>query len=152
MNNVLIIIPAYNEAENIERVVDNLTGNYPQYDYVIINDGSSDNTRKICARRGYNMMDLPVNVGLSGAIKSGMRYANYYGYDYVVQLDGDGQHDPGFLKEMLRALCEENADMVIGSRFIEKKGYQSSFPRRCGIRYFSWLIRIYIKFSTYASY
>ena len=58
MNNVLIIIPAYNEAENIERVVDNLTGNYPQYDYVIINDGSSDNTRKICARRGYNMMDL----------------------------------------------------------------------------------------------
>ena len=73
MNQLLIMIPAYNEAQNIERVVDELIGKYPQYDYVIINDGSSDDTRKICARRGYNMMDLPVNVGVSGAIKSGMR-------------------------------------------------------------------------------
>ena len=101
MNQVLIMIPAYNEAQNIERVVDNLIDNYPQYDYVIINDGSSDDTRKICARRGYNMMDLPVNVGLSGAIKSGMRYANYYGYDYVVQLDGDGQHEPRYIADMV---------------------------------------------------
>ena len=100
MNQILIMIPAYNEAMNIERVVDNLIEHYPQYDYVIINDGSSDDTRKICARRGYNMMDLPVNVGLSGAIKSGMRYANYYGYDYVVQIDGDGQHEPGYIADM----------------------------------------------------
>lgn len=121
MNNVLIIIPAYNEAENIERVVDNLTGNYPQYDYVIINDGSSDNTRKICARRGYNMMDLPVNVGLSGAIKSGMRYANYYGYDYVVQLDGDGQHDPKYIEAMLAEMADSGCDIVIGSRFKTKR-------------------------------
>ena len=85
---------SYNEAGCIEKVVDNLERNYPQYDYVVINDGSTDDTRKICARRGYNFMDLPVNTGLSGAIKSGMRYANYYGYDYVLQLDGDGQHDP----------------------------------------------------------
>ena len=97
---ILIMIPAYNEAENIERVVDNLIENYPQYDYVIINDGSTDDTRKISARRGYNLLDLPVNVGLSGAIKSGMRYANYYGYDYVIQLDGDGQHDPMYIKDL----------------------------------------------------
>ena len=84
---VLIIIPAYNEAESIERVVDNLIENYPQYDYIVINDGSTDATRKVCVRRGYNILDLPVNVGLSGAIKSGMRYANYYGYDYVVQIE-----------------------------------------------------------------
>ena len=75
------MIPAYNEAENIERVVDNLIRNYPQYDYVIINDGSTDDTRKVCARRKYNMLDLPVNTGLAGAIKSGMRYANYHGYN-----------------------------------------------------------------------
>ena len=114
---ILIIIPAYNEAENIERVVDNLIENYPQYDYVIINDGSTDDTRKICARRGYNLLDLPINVGLSGAIKSGMRYANYYGYDYVLQLDGDGQHDPMYIKDLQTCMEQTGADIVIGSRF-----------------------------------
>ena len=114
---ILIIIPAYNEAENIERVVDNLIENYPQYDYVIINDGSTDDTRKICARRGDNLLDLPINVGLSGAIKSGMRYANYYGYDYVLQLDGDGQHDPMYIKNLQTCMEQTGADIVIGSRF-----------------------------------
>ena len=114
---ILIIIPAYNEAENIERVVDNLIENYPQYDYVIINDGSTDDTRKICARRGYNLLDLPINVGLSGAIKSGMRYANYYRYDYVLQLDGDGQHDPMYIKDLQACMEQTGADIVIGSRF-----------------------------------
>ena len=114
---ILIIIPAYNEAENIKRVVDNLIENYPQYDYVIINDGSTDDTRKICARRGYNLLDLPINVGLSGAIKSGMRYANYYGYDYVLQLDGDGQHDPMYIKDLQTCMEQTGADIVIGSRF-----------------------------------
>ena len=118
---LLIMIPAYNEAENIERVVNNLTVSFPQYDYVIINDGSSDDTRKICARNGYNMLDLPVNTGLSGAIKSGMRYANYYGYDYVVQLDGDGQHDPVYIADMLREMEETGCDIVIGSRFKNKR-------------------------------
>ena len=115
------MIPAYNEADNIERVIDNLTENYPQYDYVIINDGSSDDTRKICARNNYNMMDLPLNVGLSGAIKSGMRYANYYSYDYVLQLDGDGQHDPVYIADMLREMEETGCDIVIGSRFKDRR-------------------------------
>lgn len=114
---LLIIIPAYNEDESIERVVDNLIKNYPQYDYVIINDGSTDDTRKICSRRGFNFMDLPVNTGLSGAIKSGMRYANYYGYDYVLQLDGDGQHDPRYIKCMIEEMNKTGCDIVIGSRF-----------------------------------
>ena len=123
---ILIMIPAYNEAENIERVVDNLIENYPQYDYVIINDGSTDDTRKISARRGYNLLDLPVNVGLSGAIKSGMRYANYYGYDYVIQLDGDGQHDPMYIKDLQECMEQTGADIVIGSRFkTEKKPFNS---------------------------
>ena len=114
---VLIIIPAYNEAGCIEKVIDNLTENYPQYDYVIINDGSTDDTRKICARRKFNFLDLPVNTGLSGAIKSGMRYANYYGYDYVLQLDGDGQHDPKYIEAMMEEMRRTSCDIVIGSRF-----------------------------------
>lgn len=118
---VLIIIPAYNEAECIETVVDNLIENYPQYDYVIINDGSTDDTRKVCTRRKFNFMDLPVNTGLSGAIKSGMRYANYYGYDHVLQLDGDGQHDPAFIEDMIKEMENTDCDIVIGSRFKTKK-------------------------------
>lgn len=114
---ILVVIPAYNEAGCIERVVDNLIENYPQYDYIIINDGSVDETRKICSRRGFNFMDLPINIGLSGAIKSGMRYANYHGYDYVLQLDGDGQHDPRYIEAMIRKMKETNCDIVIGSRF-----------------------------------
>ncbi|MCD7819570.1 MAG: glycosyltransferase family 2 protein [Lachnospiraceae bacterium] len=117
----LILIPAYNEAENIERVVDNIIENYPQYDYVIINDGSTDTTRKVCVHHSYNMLDLPVNVGLSGAIKSGMRYANYHGYDYVIQIDGDGQHDPVYIEDMLSKMRETDCDIVVGSRFRDKK-------------------------------
>lgn len=115
--NPLIIIPAYNEENNIVGVVEEITEKYPQYDYVVINDGSTDATRKVCVNNGINLLDLPVNLGLSGAIRSGMRYANYYGYEYVVQLDGDGQHCPEYIADMLSCMERTGADIVIGSRF-----------------------------------
>lgn len=121
VKNPLLIIPAYNEALNIEKVVDNIIENFPEYDYIVINDGSTDDTRKVCARRGYNYLDLPVNVGLGGAIRSGMKYANYYGYDYVVQIDGDGQHQPQYIEYMMEKMEESGADIVIGSRFKSQK-------------------------------
>lgn len=138
--NLLIIIPAYNEAENIERVVNNLIENYPQYDYVVVNDGSSDDTRKICAKKGYNFLDLPINVGLAGAIRAGIRYANYHGYDYAVQIDGDGQHDPKYIKDMLEKMRSAQADIVIGSRFKEKKKPHSM--RMLGSRIISGVIKL----------
>ena len=113
----LIIIPAYNEENNIVGVVEEITEKYPQYDYVVVNDGSTDATRKVCVNNGINLLDLPVNLGLSGAIRSGMRYANYYGYEYVVQLDGDGQHCPEYIADMLSCMERTGADIVIGSRF-----------------------------------
>lgn len=118
---VLIIIPAYNEAENIVRVVDEIRTNYPQYDYVIVNDGSTDATRKVCKLKQYNLLDLPVNLGLSGAVKAGMKYANFYGYDYAVQIDGDGQHRPEYISDLIQKMQETNADIVIGSRFKSKR-------------------------------
>ncbi|SFH53713.1 Glycosyltransferase involved in cell wall bisynthesis [Lachnospiraceae bacterium NLAE-zl-G231] len=121
MNKILVIIPAYNEAMNIEKVVNNLKENFPEYDYVIINDGSTDDTRKICIQNRYNMLDLPINLGLGGAIRSGMKYANYYGYDYVVQLDGDGQHQPQFIADMMEQMEKCKADIIIGSRFKNRK-------------------------------
>lgn len=138
--NLLIIIPAYNEAENIERVINNLIENYPQYDYVVVNDGSSDDTRKICAKKGYNFLDLPINVGLAGAIRAGIRYANYHGYDYAVQIDGDGQHDPKYIKDMLEKMRSAQADIIIGSRFKEKKKPHSM--RMLGSRIISGAIKL----------
>lgn len=95
MNQVLVIIPAYNEEKNIVRVVDNLIQNYPQYDYVVINDGSKDRTAAICREHGYHLIDLPVNLGLAGAFQTGLKYADRMGYAYAIQFDADGQHRPG---------------------------------------------------------
>lgn len=116
----LIIIPAYNEQDNIERVVNNLIDNYPQYDYVIINDGSKDNTESICEARGYNFISHPVNLGLAAAFQTGMKYALKNNYDAAIQFDGDGQHNPEYIMPMLEKL-QEGCNIVIGSRFVENK-------------------------------
>ncbi len=120
MSDVLIIIPAYNEEANIERVVDHLVQNFPQYDYVIVNDGSRDRTGEICRRRGYNFLDLPVNLGLAGAFQAGIRYAYKKDYECAIQLDGDGQHRPDFIGDMKKKM-DDGYDIVIGSRFINEK-------------------------------
>lgn len=118
---VLIIIPAYNEAENIVRVVDNLRQNYSQYDYVVINDGSKDDTAKLCREHGYNLVDLPINLGLAGAFQTGMKYALYHDYDYAIQYDGDGQHNPEYIQGMVELAEKDHVDVVIGSRFADEK-------------------------------
>lgn len=117
----LIIIPAYNEEKNIIQVIEDIRINYAQYDYVVINDGSKDKTAEICRRNSYNLLDLPVNLGLAGAFQAGIRYAYCNGYDAAVQLDGDGQHDPRYIEGMISQCVETNSDIVIGSRFKEKK-------------------------------
>lgn len=115
------MIPAYNEELNIERVVNNLIENYPQYDYVVINDGSKDDTAKICREKGFHLIDLPINLGLSGAVQAGMRYAWQNGYDAAIQIDGDGQHRPEFIEKLAEELDKDNAQIVIGSRFVTQK-------------------------------
>lgn len=119
MKKILIIIPAYNEAENIENVVNNIVENYQQYDYIVVNDGSKDETATICKKNGYNMLDLPINLGLAGGVQAGFKYAYEHNYDAAIQFDGDGQHQPQYIKGMLDEL--ESADIVIGSRFVDRK-------------------------------
>jgi len=138
----LIIIPAYNESECIERTIENIQKNAEDFDYIIINDCSTDNTREICEKRGFHIINLPINLGIGGAVQTGYLYGVRYGYDMAVQVDGDGQHDAAFLQKMADCLEETGADMVIGSRFIEKQGFQSTGARRIGIRFFTWLIRL----------
>ena len=140
----LIIIPAYNEESNIEKTVWAIEKNAKDFDYVIINDCSTDSTKSICEKNGFNVINLPINLGIGGAVQTGYRYAYENGYDVAVQVDGDGQHDPEFLNMMAEYLVEHKLDMVIGSRFIEKKGFQSSTLRRVGIRFFTALIKLLV--------
>ena len=116
MSDLLIIIPAYNEEGSIQNVVQNIIRNYPQYDYVIINDGSRDKTSQICHENQYNIVDLPVNLGLAGAF----RYAYIHGYKKAVQFDADGQHLPEFI-QVLEKKLDSGFDLVIGSRFVTEK-------------------------------
>jgi len=137
----LIIIPAFNESANILATVERIRAEAPDFDFIVVNDCSTDETRKILVENGIPFLDLPVNLGIGGAVQTGYMYGVAHGYDMAVQVDGDGQHDPAFLERMAEQLERSGADMVIGSRFIEKEGFQSSAARRMGIRWFSWLIR-----------
>lgn len=138
----LVIIPAYNEAQSIVSTVQDIEKNAPDFDYIIINDRSTDNTYNICKMNHFNVVDLPLNLGIGGAVQTGYLYAYDNGYDIAVQFDGDGQHDAKYLNEMEKYLTQNQCNMVIGSRFIEKEGFQSSSARRIGIKYFSFLIKI----------
>lgn len=139
---VLIIIPAYNESENIEKVVDNLIQKYPQYDYLIVNDCSTDNTEEIIKKRGYNYVSLPANLGIGGGVQTGYLYAVQNGYDIAIQMDGDGQHDPAYIEKLIAPIIAGEADITIGSRFIDKTGFQTSFMRRLGINIIRLVIRM----------
>lgn len=116
---VLIIIPAYNEAQNIEKTVKDVMEN-TNYDYVIINDCSKDNTKEVCEKNNFNIVSLPINYGLTSGIQLGMKYAKKYGYDIAIQFDGDGQHQAKYLKELVNQIENEECNIAIGSRFVTK--------------------------------
>ncbi|WP_114299010.1 glycosyltransferase family 2 protein [Anaerobacterium chartisolvens] len=138
---VLIIIPAYNEEKSLPGLLKGISQNCPQYDVLVVNDCSSDNTSAVCRACGVKVVDLPVNLGIGGAVQAGYRYALYNGYDAAVQVDGDGQHNPEYIGELVSQL-EKGSNLCIGSRFIEKEGFQSTFSRRVGIKYFCTLIKL----------
>lgn len=138
---ILIIIPAFNEAECIEDTVSNVIA--AGYDYVVVNDGSTDNTLRVCKDNGINVLDLKNNLGIGGAVQAGHKYAKAYGYDIDIQFDGDGQHDISYVPAVVREIMD-GADLAIGSRFLAKKkdGFQSTFMRRVGIVWLSSLIKM----------
>ena len=137
MKKIVLIIPAYNEAGNIEKVISGLKG---EYDYIIANDGSIDDTVKICRERNYNILDIPINLGLAGAFQTALQYAYEKGYDYAIQFDGDGQHRSEYINGMMKFAEEEKYNIVIGSRFIAEK--KPLNPRMIGSRLISALIKI----------
>lgn len=139
---VLIIIPAYNEAVNLPGLVRELRTLYPAYDRVVIDDGSKDGTKEIVRALPTRLVSLPYNLGIGSAVQTGLQIALKEGYDTAVLVDADGQHPPQEVRRLLGAMKESGCDLVLGSRFILRDGYQSSFVRRFGIRLFSWLLSI----------
>lgn len=139
---VLIIIPAFNEADRIGAVIEGIRNNLPQADILVINDGSKDRTREISLRAGARVVSLPFNLGVGAALQTGYKFAVSHSYQYLIQLDGDGQHDPSFLPSFLRAIQTSGRDLVIGSRFLSEKRYEGSLTRIMGIRFFGWLASV----------
>ena len=152
MQKVLIIIPAYNEEESLLDVVDGLkTLDIPntKIDYMIINDGSTDNTRNLCIENNLNFIDLPCNLGIGGAVQTGYKYAYYNAYDIAIQFDGDNQHDASYIPNLIEELNKGN-DLVFGSRFIKDvSAFKSSFLRRLGINILSFIIKVCTGFKVY---
>lgn len=142
---VIIIIPAFNEEKNIKILVEKLLNldNF-QTDVLVINDCSCDNTSQMARESGAKVIDLPCNLGIGGAVQTGYKYAYKHNYDIAVQIDGDGQHNPVYIKTLIEPLIHRQADLVIGSRFIEKNGFQSTFARRLGINFLKKFIQILI--------
>ncbi len=141
---VLIIIPAYNEEDSIKKVVDNLKLTNPTVDYVVVNDCSKDRTEAILRQNGINHISLPQNLGIGGAVQSGYLYAKEKGYDIAIQMDGDGQHPAEEISKLTELIKNGTADMVVGSRFVTKDGFQSTALRRFGIKFLSGLIKLRI--------
>lgn len=137
----LIIIPAYNEERNILGVIEDVLTNATGFDYIIVNDCSTDNTIDLCKEKEFNVLNLPTNLGIGGCVQAGYRYARDNGYDMAIQFDGDGQHNAKYIETLCNVMLEKEYDMVIGSRFINNVGFQSSAVRRIGIKFLSELIK-----------
>jgi glycosyltransferase involved in cell wall biosynthesis len=143
----LAIVPAYNEKASIALVIDEIRQHAPEFDVLVVDDGSTDATGEIARRMGVLVITLPFNLGIGGCMQTGFTYALEHGYDAAVQVDGDGQHDPREIRALLEALERQpELDIAIGSRFLESasKAYRSTRPRLIGIALFSNLLSLIV--------
>ena len=142
---ILLIIPAYNEEENILRVCKEVEEKKPDIDYVVINDGSKDNTLKILQENNINHVNLVNNLGIGGAVQTGYKYALENNYDIAIQYDGDGQHDVKYVDTICEPIIKKEADFCIGSRYLDEttSGFKSTFMRRLGKNIISSIIKLF---------
>lgn len=131
---ILVIVPAYNEEENIAAVIQDLRSNFPLGDIVVVDDGSTDRTSESAKQFGVKVIDLPYNLGIGGAMQTGFLYAVREGYDAAVQFDGDGQHSAEEIPKILKLFVEGRGDLIVGSRFLSESGFTSSVQRRLGAK------------------
>jgi hypothetical protein len=137
----LAVIPAYNESQTLRGVIRSIQSTAPEFDVLVVDDVSTDRSPEIAARAGVPVISHPFNLGIGGAVQSGFQYAREQGYDYMVQIDGDGQHRPDQLTMLMAAMADDpSVDMVCGSRFLTDNGYLAPISRRTGIHLFSTLL------------
>lgn len=142
---IAVLVPAFNEEKSIQRVVSGIKASNPGMEVVVIDDGSSDNTAELAQRSGATVLSHVVNLGYGAALQTGYKYALRKGCDCTVQIDGDGQHDPGFIAQLVNSLSN-GSDVVIGSRFLGDVGdYQNPALRKIGMMFFRFLIYLFIK-------
>jgi glycosyltransferase involved in cell wall biosynthesis len=142
---VLIMIPAYNEAMNISGVIEGIRRSVPEADILVINDGSKDNTAHLSRSAGAHVITHPFNMGYGVTCQTGFKYANRKEYDYVVQMDGDGQHDPACIPAMLKVVQDPNVDVVLGSRWLGLTKYKGPLLRKFGKFFFGFLASLITK-------
>jgi glycosyltransferase involved in cell wall biosynthesis len=141
-NRFLIVIPAFNEEENIGRVLEGLIETGVPADILVVNDGSRDRTEEVAKKYPVTVLSHPCNLGYGAALQTGYKYASKMGYPYIIQFDSDGQHDPADLPAIMRELQEGGADIVMGSRFLnESGGFETGMIKGAGIRFFRLIIR-----------
>ena len=138
----IAIVPALNEERSIARVIAEIRAHDPEFEIVVVDDGSTDRTAAVARQAGAQVVPLPFNLGIGGAVQAGYQYAVERGFDIAVQVDGDGQHDPGELPKIIAPLIDGEADVVIGSRFAREQGYRAPLGRRLGMHVFSMLLSV----------
>jgi len=142
---ILVIVPAYNEADTIGRVIEKTQHSLPSADILVVNDGSSDSTSAISKQRGAMVLDLSYNLGIGAAMQTGYKFADRMGYDIAVQCDADGQHHPAQIKKLIDTLTNDGVDMVLGSRYLRKKRFRSFVFRRLGVLMFSRVLSLIVR-------
>jgi glycosyltransferase involved in cell wall biosynthesis len=150
-NRILVIVPAYNEEASVKTVIGRIYEaasrlNNINLEVMVINDGSRDHTSRLAREAGGKVIDLIYNLGIGGAVQTGFKYAHQNDFDIAIQIDGDGQHDPDCIPDMIAPIIKQEADMVIGSRFLNKNsGFKSTVMRRLGIKIFYWINTLIIR-------
>jgi glycosyltransferase involved in cell wall biosynthesis len=141
----LAILPAYNEEASVSSVIRELRAVEPEFELLVIDDGSADRTAQVAEAAGARVISLPYNLGIGGAVQTGLLYARDHGFDLAVQVDADGQHDPSEIGRLLEPILEGRADMVVGTRFAEGGGYRGTRLRRIGIHIFSGVVSLLVR-------
>src|SRR5438132_803206 len=141
----IAVVPAHNEERTVAAVVEEIKGFDPDFDVLVIDDGSTDRTARVAERAGAHVVSLPYNLGIGGAVQTGLQYARDHGFEIAVQVDGDAQHDPSEIEKLLGPIVEGRADLVVGSRFLGDSGYQPPFSRLVGIRLLAALVSLIVR-------